>query len=275
MNSENNQGQTTRTGRSRRAFLASGALVALTGCTLNVDLGRGAGGQQTAASTPRPTATATETSTTTATEAPTSTATETPTATPTPEDTEFEVLTVQPEVQPANLVTVTPTPESERYRLERLYLYVESAADGAFDGPNTEELYGRIHARATADGVNWVTTTVGQSRIWDVDENSPREIAEGNGRILDLDFTPVEFVFPDPDSFVRSEAYIEVRAQLIELDKGANQNDIVMDSTTDRWYLTENPSPENYVADSGESYFVHHGYDGKTHVTLSYNVTAV
>lgn len=264
----------TRSQRGRRAFLAGtgAALTALSGCTFNVNIGGGGGAAQPTAaptSTRRPTDTPTRASTPTATE----TATETPTATATPEQPEMIVLTVQPELGPVVFHTVTP--QAERYRVERLYLYVEGAADAAFNGPDTEELYGEINVTAT-DGQSTVETTAGGSRVWDVDENNPREIAEGEGRLLSLDFTPIEFVFPNPGQLDRSEAYIEVSADLWEDDRGLNDDDeFVMFKSDNRWYLDDNPSPEGYVSDSGESYFkLEFGADGSA-VNLSYNVTRV
>lgn len=263
----------TRARADRRTFLAgaTATLTALAGCTFNVNVGGGGGGSQPSTpQTPRPTATATPTS------APTPTATETPTATPTatPEsELDVVVLTVQPEIGDVVLYTIAPT--AERYRVDRFYLYVESASDGVLDGPNSEELYGEITVSAT-DGENTVETVHGQGRVWDVDENNAREISEGNGRLLTLDFSPVEFVFPDTGSIDRSQAYIEVSADLWEADKGANSDDhFTMWKSQNRWYLDDNPSPDGYVADNGESFFKLEFSDGGSLVNLTYNVTKV
>jgi hypothetical protein len=258
--------------RGRRAFLAGAgaALTALSGCTFNINVGGGDGSSSPTAAPPTATRTPTATATATPTATPTETPTPTPTATATPE---LVVLTVQPEIGPVVFHTVTP--EAERYRVERLYLYVEHAADAAFNGPGTEEIYGEITVSAT-DGETTVETTAGQSRVWDVDSNHPREIAEGEGRVLSLDFTPVEFVFPEPHRLDRSEAHIEVSASFREADKGLNDDDqFVMFESDNRWYLDDDPSPTGYVADNGESYFkLEFGVDGSA-LNLSYNVTRV
>jgi hypothetical protein len=258
--------------RTRRGFLAgaSVAFASLSGCTFSVNLGGDESADQTA--TPQ---TATQSSPPAETPAPTqpppptdsTTPSETP---PTTDQPELIVVTAQPKPVPVTLVT----PAAERYRIERLYLYVEAAADAAFDGPNTEEIYGEIDVSAT-DGETTVATTAGQGRVWDVDENNPREISAGGGRLLSLDFTPIEFVFPDP-TLDRSAAYIEVSASFYEADKGLNDDDeFVMFNSDDRWYLDDNPSPDGYVADNGESYFKLEFAAGGSLLNLSYNVTRV
>lgn len=257
--------------RGRRHFLAGAgaALTALSGCTFNVNVG-GTGGPSQSTAAPRP---ATQTRTATATATPTQTSTATVTATPEPE---LVVLTVQPEVEPVVVQAVEPEPE--RYRLENFYLYVESASDAAFDGPNTEELYGEIDVSAT-DGEAAVETTVGHSRIWDVEDDEAREIRENTGRTLSLDFSPVEFVFPNPQQIDRSAAYIDIEATFWEADKGLNADEEFFQwQSDDRWYLDDDPSPPNYSRDTGESWFrIEFNAEGSeaSSVNLSYDVTRV
>jgi hypothetical protein len=260
----------TRRGRSRRAFLTGSgvSLAALAGCTFDIDVG--VGGSDSEAPTATKAATRTPTATRTATE------TRTPTATPTPEpDPEFEVITVQPE--PIEVELVTPTPEL-RYRVERLYLYINAASDAVFDGPNTEEIYGEITITAS-DGTNEVETTRGQDLLWAAQRADHREIADGEGAVLDTRFSPVEFVFPDPGS-IDNDAYIEVVADLYERDKGANEDDEFVqfqmstgsERVEPRWYLDMETVATGYRRPDGQSKFVMEYGGNGTELNLSYNV---
>lgn len=264
-----------RAPRRRRAFLAGAgaSLAALAGCTFDVDVGIGG-------STPEPrtaerTATRTRTVTATPTEppTPTTTATESSTATATPESApEFEVIAVQPE--PIAVELVTPIPEL-RYRVERLYLYINAASDAAFDGPNTEEIYGEITV-AASDGTNEVETTRGQDLLWSAQPADHREIAEGEGVVFDTRFHPVEFVFPDPASIDDDDAYIDVSATLYERDKGANQDDEFVrfgDSLPGtKWFLDGETVASGYRRADGQSRFITEYGGNGTELNLSYNV---
>ncbi|WP_254272216.1 hypothetical protein [Haloarcula marina] len=262
----------TRNPRGRRAFLAGAgaSLAALAGCTFNVNVGGGGSTSepQTATRTPTPTRTATRTPTPTATESPT------PTATATPEpDPELEVITVQPE--PIAVELVTPAPEL-RYRVERFYLYIDEASDAVFNGPNTEEIYGEITISATARGTS-VSTTKDRKRVWSANEGSAKEIAEDDGLVLETEFAPVEFVFPNLSAAERANAYIEITGTFREADNGGNVDDVFSgfrDNT--RWHLTEPTVESGFSDSSGQSRFViPFSSDGNTLMNLSYNVVEV
>lgn len=265
---------------SRRAFLtgAGALLTALSGCTFNVNVGGGdsapAPRTAAAAATDVPTRAPTATPSPTETETPSPTESPTPTASPEP-----RVVVMTVEAQPVLLESTTPvptaTPDPLRYRLERPYLYVVAASDAAFDGPNTEEIYGEISVSAT-DGTNEVRTTTGDGLLWRADRNSAREIAEGAGRVLTDAVSPVEFVFPDAAAVDPDDAYIQVDASFREADKGANADDeFVMYDSADRWYLDGPTVEPGYSTATGESRFVIEYTGNGTVLNFSYNIVAL
>jgi hypothetical protein len=270
MNSGTNGGKPDRSRpvRSRRAFLASASLAALTGCTFNVNVGGdgGTGQSTTAPQTPRQTATTTPTATATPTDTPTATPTATPTPTP---EAEYVVVTAEPEPRYVVADVVTPTPGPLRYRLENFHLYVVSANDGVFDSPDTEELYGSIDVYGN-DGSADVEPTAGLREIWDRSSNDYVEIGEGNGRSLTPVFDPVvEF----PAGVDREAAYIAIEPSLYEADKGANSDDTLENwAPNTRWFLNQEPTQSGYSRDTGESWFRIDMDDGGTHVRLSFDI---
>lgn len=255
----------------RRSFLAALGVVAaggLAGCSVSLDIGDSGDGDRS------PPATEGGPSQTT----PQSTATPEPRPTVTPEATpaELEPILLEPEPQTAILQPVDSGPA--RYRLHNFRLYVVTANDGTFNGPNTEELYGDIYvrgydsrdgSRVLAEGFDYESGLVDT-----VLEGDAIEIREG-GYATDLDLDVV-IPFPEGGSVDEAGSYIEVGMDLFERDPVANDIfGLLSTGSYRRWSLSADPTDPTRTDRNHEAEFdIGFNEDG-SYVRLSYDVSVL
>jgi hypothetical protein len=253
---------------SRRSFLAfaAGAGVAsLAGCAVRVDRNGITWGD--AATTPA-SRTTTETATT-ATETPTRTTTETTT------EPEFEVVEMQTEDPEYVLVTTTPPVQ---YRVHNVRLFVPTANDSVFDGPNTEEVYGDVYvrgydgrdgSRVLADGYTARSGLVYSTGPGDAVELREHERAHR---------LPIDVVvsFPDPGTIDRSSSYIEVGGDLFEKDTASDDVlGLLSTGSVRRWSLAAAPTDPTRTDRNREATFVVGFSDRGSVLRLSFDVSPV
>ncbi|QSG13368.1 hypothetical protein HSBGL_2974 [Halapricum desulfuricans] len=223
-------------------------------------------------STPRPTATPEPTSRPTAT--PEQTPRSTPTVEPTTTPSDLEPVLVEPEPRTVILQPVDDGPA--RYRVHNFRLYVVSANDGAFNGPNTEELFGDIFvrgydgrdgSRVLAEGFDYRS-----GLVFTLNEAEARELAEGEyATQLDLD---VVVSFPEKRSLEGDSSYIEVGVDLFERDPISNDLfGLVSEGSYRRWSLSEDPTDSQRTDRNGEAQFQIEMTEDGSVVRLSFDVT--
>ncbi len=247
--------------RSYLAALSAAAAGALAGCSVSLDLGDEPDDGRIP-STSRPTSTS----------EPTPRSTPTPEPTTTPSD--LEPIMVEPEPRTVILQPVDDGPA--RYRVHNFRLYVVSANDGVFNGPNTEELFGDIFVRGydSRDGSRVLAEgfDYGSGLVFSLREAEARELAEGEyATQLDLD---VVVSFPERRSLEEDSSYIEVGVDLFERDPVSNDLfGLLSEGSYRRWSLSEDPTDPQRTDRNGEAQFQIEMTEDGSVVRLSFDVT--